>query len=218
MSGQQKNRFRLILFDMDGTLLNGKTIYYLAEHFCFYDKLEQILATQMKSYEKSIKIATFLKNCDYQEILRLFRTIPLHNHVDTLIEKCQKQDIVIAIATASYQSLADDLKERIRGSHAFGNNLVIKNNLVTGELQIHNKQLQSYNGITYSICKEYILEQLCSKLGVSLQETIAIGDGPIDSGMLEKAGLGVAFNAPKEIHRYAKLVIDDFSALFPYIE
>ena len=85
--------------------------------------------------------------------------------------------------------------------------------------KIHNQDLIkdiSGNKI-YSICKSCVLEQLCKDLNINLDQTIAIGDGIVDIGMINKAGLGIAFNATDEVKKYADIVSDDLRIIFNYI-
>ncbi len=46
---------------------------------------------------------------------------------------------------------------------------------------------------------------------------IAVGDGRVDKGMIAKAGLGIAFNAPKDVNNVADVVTNDMKDLLEYI-
>jgi glucosyl-3-phosphoglycerate synthase len=214
----KKPRYKLILFDMDGTLLAGKTIHLFAESLGFNDQLNQILESNIKSYKKIIQIAGFFKGCHRNELLSMFREIPLQNHVLDIATYLRKQNIITAIATASYQFLADDLQQRLQFNYAFGNNLLFDHDVATGELVIHNHKLYNHNGKIYSICKSKILEDLCTQHHLRLTETIAIGDGSNDIDMIKEAGLGIAFNAPVEVQEHADLIITDFKEMLKYLE
>lgn len=84
---------------------------------------------------------------------------------------------------------------------------------------MHNKDLREefYNGKIYSICKSYVLDQLCKKLGITEKEVIAVGDGKIDAGMIKRAGLGIAINGPEELQKIADVVTDDLRVILDYI-
>ena len=62
--------FKLVLFDMDGTLLQRRTIFVLAEKKGFTDELLQIINSRIKSYEKSIEIAKLLRGMDKKDLLK----------------------------------------------------------------------------------------------------------------------------------------------------
>ena len=212
-------KFKLAVFDMDGTLLKGRTIFVFAHRKGFMDELLDIINSDRISYEKSIEIAKLLRGMSGSELLGIYRDIPLQEHVETVIKELKKKGIIIAIATNSYQFVADDLKERLDFDYAFANNLIIDNDIVTGELKINNKDLIKHcDGCKiHSVCKEQVLESLCKKLGISKEEAIAVGDGEIDSCMLERAGLGVAFKASEKVQQHANLITDDMSVILNHI-
>jgi phosphoserine phosphatase len=145
--------------------------------------------------------------------------IPLNDGVKDVITEFKKNDIYIAIATDSYKELANDLKKHLQINAVFANKLVIKDKRVTGELIIHNisKKQDFIDNKVYSICKSYVLEKLCKKLSIKPEESIAIGDGIVDRGMLKIAGLGVAYNTSNEVNKYADVSTDKMVEILNYI-
>jgi len=213
-----KQKFKLIMFDMDGTLLDGRTIFVISEKKGFKNKLFKVLESNKEAYQKSIEIAKFLKGCDSRELLGILREIPLQKNIGKVAEKLKENSVTTAIATDSYQFIADDLKERLHFDYAFANNLIIKQNIVTGELILNNNTKKiCHSGKTYSICKDLVLDQLCDKLNIQNTEVIAVGDGIVDIGMIKKAGLGIAYKAPEEVQKYADVITNDLSVILEYI-
>jgi HAD superfamily phosphoserine phosphatase-like hydrolase len=206
---------------MDGTLLKDRGIFVIAEKLGFYDQLIKLFKYDGNNfYEKSIEIAKLTKGYSKKEFLEIFREIPYQDHVEEIINELKKRNIITGIVTDSYQLLADDLKERLGIDYAFANNLIIKNNIITGELEIHNYDLKKdfCSERVYSICKSCVLEQLCNDLDITVNEAIAVGDGIVDIGMIRKAGLGIAFNASSpSVQKYADVVTDDLSTILKYI-
>jgi len=213
------NKFKLVIFDMDGTLLKNRTIFVFADKKGFMDDLLKIVNSNRKSYEKSIEIAKLLKGMDGRELLQIFRSIPLQEHVENVIREFKKRSIRTAIVTNGYQFVADDLGERLGIDYVFANNLIIDKDIVTGELIVNSKDLaEQFDGCkVHSICKGRILDYLCRKLGITQGEVIAVGDSAIDICMLEKAGLGIAFNAPEEVQKHADISTNDMSVILDYI-
>jgi phosphoserine phosphatase len=213
------SKFKLAIFDMDGTLLKEKGIFVIAEKKGFKDELINILRNNsIEFYKRSIEVAKLLKGQKKNEFLDIFRTIPLQDNIEYILKELRKKEIKIAIATDSYQFLADDLKKRLNIDYAFANYLITNDDIITGELVIHNKNLlKDFNGRIYSICKSHVLEKLCSDLGITVNEAIAVGDGKVDIGMIEKAGLGVAFNAPEEVQKYADIITNNLKSILKYI-
>jgi phosphoserine phosphatase SerB len=216
---KHKQPYKLILFDMDGTLLNGRTIYVFAEKKGFSDHLSMILQNTKEPYEKSIEIAKLLKGLSYQELLDIFRKIPLQEHVDMIIPLLRKNKVKIALVTDGYQRFANDLKNRLGLNYAFANGLTLHNQVVTGDLFYQNRVLQrSSNGKIYSICKRSVLEFLSMTLDITPDEVIAVGDGPVDIDMIESAGLGIAYRATPEVQSHADIVTYDLRVILKYIE
>ena len=212
--------FKIVVFDMDGTLLKERTIFVFAEKKGFIDDLLYIINNnQIKSYEKSIKIAKLLKGMDCRDLLSLFRKISLQDYTEHVIKKLKDFDIKTAIATNSYRFFANDLKNRLGIDYLFANDLVIRDKIITGELIIHNKYLNlKYDYCKqHSICKSHVLDYICNKLRINPDEIIAVGDGEIDICMLKKAGIGIAFKAPENVQQNAYTSTDDLRSVLDYI-
>jgi len=214
----RKQKFKLAMFDMDGTLIKGRTIFFLSEEKGFKDRLIKVLKSKIEPYQKSIEIAKFLRGQEIKNLLDIFHKIPLQKNTRKIAKKLKEKSIKTAIVTDSYQFIADDLKDRLYFDYAFANNLVIKQSTVTGNLILHNKKKEiCHQDKIYSICKGKVLEQLCDKLNIKNKEVIAVGDGIIDIGMIKKAGLGIAYKAPVEVQKYADIIINDLNVILEYI-
>ena len=212
-------KYKLVLFDMDGTLLDGRTIYTLAEKKGFKNELSSILKSGKKFYEITIEIAKLLKGYKKTELIKIIREIPLQKDVEKLIKELKKRKIKTAIVTDSYQFVADDLRKRLDLDYAYANNLISLNGRFTGEIVIHNNELiKDYiNNEIYSICKSCVLDELCDKLRISEKEVIAIGDGIVDISMLDKAGLGIAFKSSEKVQKHANVTSNDIINLLNYL-
>jgi phosphoserine phosphatase len=210
--------YKLILFDMDGTLNQTHFITTYADHCGFRQHLETIMNNpRNEPYETSLAVAKLLKNKNSEEMLRIFQTIPTQNHLQTLLDIINEADLKTAIISASYHFLIDDLKTRLKFTYGFANTLILEKGIATGDIKIHNHSKIPYRGRVYSINKGAILNQLCTELSITPKEVIAIGDGPIDRSMLESAGLGVAFNAKPDVQQVAALSTSDLRDIIPYV-
>ncbi len=154
-----------------------------------------------------------------KELLEIFRQIPLQDHVELILSFLREKQIKTALVTDGYQRFANDLKKRLGLDYAFANRLIIKNQVVTGDLLFQNKDLlRSSDGKIYSINKQSVLDFLCMILDISADEVIAVGDGVVDVDMINAAGMGVAYHAPAEVQSQAALVTDDLRSIVTYIE
>jgi phosphoserine phosphatase len=212
------NTIKLVVFDMDGTLLSKKSIFFFSQKYGYYPNIKEILKRDILPYKKNIQIAQYLQGKTKKDLLHLFRSIPLSAHVPEIIQKLKHNNIATAVVTASYQFLADDIQHQLGLDYATANNLIFNDDIVTGELQIHNRNLENCgDGLIYSICKGRILETLCNKLNIQSNQTIAVGDGYIDISMLTKAGIGIAYRAPSHVQRIATYATDDLRTILNHV-
>ncbi len=204
---------------MDGTLLNGRTIFKIAEEKGFEKKLAEIIKSKMMAYKKTIEIAKLLKCIKKDEFLEIFRKIPLNKNAKYVVDELKKIGMKIAIATDSYQIAAMDLKSRLGIDYVFSNEIVIKNNHLTGDIILNNKNLtKKFEGCKiHSICKRDVLFQLCKDLKISTDEAIAVGDGKVDICMIKEAGLGIAFNAEEEVRKNADVIVNNLIEILKYV-
>jgi phosphoserine phosphatase len=216
--GIKSQKYKLVMFDMDGTLIDGRSIFIFSEKKGFKDKLLRSLQSDKEPYEKSIEIAQFLHGTSSIELLEIFRKIPLHNNVEKVAQKLREKNVKTAVVTDSYQFIADDLKKRLHFDYAFANNLIIEQGIVTGKININNSNLKRCEtGVIYSICKGLVLDQLYTMLNITPAEVIAVGDGVVDIGMIKKAGLGIAYNASEQVQKNADIITNDLAVVLDYI-
>lgn len=214
-----KKDYKLILFDMDGTLLKGRTIVEVAEKLDFGNELKKILDSKIPPYKKTQVIACFLKDVNVQEFLSIFQKIPLADNAEYLLTLLKEKELITSLATDSYQIVAENIKTRLKLDYVFANKLVVENNRFTGEIHLHNKNpVDSTNSCrSFSICKRDVLLHLCETLSIPIENTIAVGDNLVDSYMIEKAGLGIAINAPDEVRRKADICINNLIEIVDFI-
>ncbi|MCD6411078.1 MAG: HAD-IB family phosphatase [Thermoplasmata archaeon] len=213
-------RYKLILFDMDDTLIAGRTIYEVADKKGFRKEVDEIISMNITNYEKTILIAKLLKGMRVEEFLKIFRAIPLNPYVDEVVEKLKRKGLKMGIISNSYDIAVDDLKKRLGMDFGISNKLVVKEGIITGEVIPHNKNpSQDIDDCrSFSVCKRDALLQVCKDLGIKPDETIAVGDGNVDRFMLEVAGLGIAYGKNSYLSNFADISINDMREILKYID
>ena len=205
---------------MDGTLLDGRTIYALAAELDFEEHLHNIITSNLQGFEKTIEIAKLLRGLSVAGFLEVFDKIPLQVGAQKVITAAKEAGMVTVIATDSYQLASNRLAKRLGVDRTFANELEVINGEITGRIKMNNGKLEPHmDGCKiHSICKRDILHKLCDELGITPAETVAVGDSSNDKCMIEDAGLGVTFESSTEINEFADIILnDDLSKMLDYI-
>lgn len=211
----------LAAFDMDGTLLDGRTILFLAEDFGFKGEVQEILASEMPSFERSRHLAAHLKGIRVSDFMKTIEKIPVMKGAEEVIEELKNRGYVTTIITDSYTIVAEYFRKKLGIDRAFGVDLGIKDNVITGDVTLpRNCPLDEECG-NPSICKAEILKDLAKSNGIPMSKTVAIGDNRVDTCMIKEAGLGIAFQPKvKDLEEAADIVIEnnDLSGILVHIK
>jgi phosphoserine phosphatase len=196
----RRNR-RLIVFDMDSTLIQCEVIDELAKAAGVGDQVAAITEAAMRgeipfneSFER--RLAT-LKGLDESVLAEIARTLPITEGADRLISNLKRLGYKVGILSGGFDYFAGHLKERFGLDCVSANQLDIAAGKLTGEVR---------GEIVNGEKKAELLRRMASELGIDMRQTIAVGDGANDLPMLAIAGLGVAFHAKplvKESARHA---------------
>ena len=211
---------KLVMFDMDGTLLNGRSIVEIAKCFDFSDDLMRIFKDKQSSspIQRSFEIAKFLKGVKKDDVLNVVDGIDFFPEAEEVVKTLQNKGIMCVIATDSYQFVAESVRYRLGLKMAFANNILIHDGIISGDFVPNNLERKpGTDGKVYSICKEDVLLRLCARFGLKRCNVIAVGDGFVDRGMLEVAGVGIAVNAPVEVQNVADVVGKDLRSVLEYV-
>lgn len=211
---------RLIVFDMDGTLLADRLIFILADKFGFRNKLETIIGGSSPEYEKTKRIAWLLRGISVQQFYHVLSLIPLSVGAETVVRELKHRGCILAIISDSYTLATEWLKEKLGFNYTIANELSLENGKISGEIKmpIGWSKIKE-QCLKHSVCKLAALVHLSQKTGIPLERGVAIGDNLSDVCMLEKAGLGIAFN-PKhpKLEEVADIIItEDLSQILSII-
>ena len=139
------------------------------------------------------------------EILQSVKTsITLTPGARTLIRTLHKLGHKVGVVSGGFLDVIEPLLQELKIDFYRANKLEIKDGKLTGNL---------LGAIIDKNAKADALREFAGAENVSLAQTIAIGDGANDLGMLEIAGLGIAFNAKPAVRAAASSSINS-----PYLD
>ncbi len=208
---------KLIVFDMDNTLIQGRFIDTCAEKYRFRDELERLRQVEKDPAVLTKRIARLLSGLTMGELLQTASSIPLIEDAAEVIARLREQGNVVGIISDSYQFVTEYIKNKLDADFSMSNSLEFFEGKATGEVTIPSwfyYHLESK--CDHALCKTNALLHIAGRYGIALDNCITVGDGLNDLCMIEKAGMGVAFcTKNKAVQAAADIIIDQpsFTAL-----
>jgi phosphoserine phosphatase len=197
----RRNR-RLAVFDMDSTLIEAEVIDELAKGAGVGEQVSEITERAMRGeldFRASFKERlALLKGLDVSVLDEIGASLRLTEGAETLFAELKRLGYKTAILSGGFTYFAKQLQARLGIDYVFANELEVENGKVTGV---------AVEPIVDAQRKADLLQELARKEGLSLEQTIAVGDGANDLPMLAIAGLGVAFRAKPLVKQSAKQAI-----------
>ena len=199
---------RLIVMDVDSTLVQGEVIELLAEHAGCGDRVTEITQRAMAGeldFEQSLRQrVALLEGLPVSAVDHVREHLVLTPGARTLLRTLKRLGFVLAIVSGGFTQITDDLQKRLGLDYAHANTLEIVDGRLTGKL---------VGPIVDRAGKADQLERFAAEAGVPLSQTVAVGDGANDLDMLARAGLGIAFNAKPVVRKAA-----DTAVSVPYLD
>lgn len=198
LSFQQDNLFRrhrnLVVFDMDSTLIQAEVIDELAKYKGVFDQVSAITESAMRGeldFKQSLtQRLALLKDLDAQVLPEIAGQLKLTQGCERLIGTLKKMGFKTAIISGGFTFFGHYLSQKLGIDEVHANELEIKQGKLTGRV---------VGSIMDALQKEKTLRSLAQKYQLSMDQTIAIGDGANDIPMIAAAGLGVAFHAKPKV-------------------
>lgn len=190
---------RLIVFDMDSTLIQSEVIVEMARVHGQFDKVHEITERAMNGefdFSESLKERVkLLKGLKESELKNILDKIKYTDGVEDFVATVKNLGFKVAIISGGFQYFANAFKDKLGLDYAFANDLEIVDGVVTGEVK---------GSIVDADKKAILLEMIAQQESINLEQVVAIGDGANDLKMLAKAGLGIAFHAKDVVRENAK--------------
>ena len=214
---KRKDVLALATLDMDGTLLESRSIDVLCQKFGLETKLGEIdrRSDLPEGYKVSEIVAQLFAGMKASDLERAFDSIKVVNGAKEFVEFLRKKRFLTAIVTDSYTFLVSRLAGKLGIDLVWGNKLEIVDGIITGRIIMPLGWEKQKKCQKKAVCKLHAMYELAQKSEVGMDKTLAIGDSKSDFCMIERATVGVAFR-PKdlEIVKIADLVVyEDFFEL-----
>ena len=200
----------LAVLDMDGTLLNSRSIDILCRRFGLQTQLREIdkRSDFLEDYKVSEAIARLFTGMKASNLERVFDSISVVQGANEFIDFLKERKFLTAIVTDSYTFLALRLAEKLNIDIVTGNKMEIIGGVITGRIEMPLGWKKQEDCQKKAVCKLNAMYEIAQKHKIGMAKTLAIGDSKGDFCMIERAALGVAFR-PKDskITKIADLVV-----------
>jgi phosphoserine phosphatase len=201
---------RLVVFDMDSTLIQHEVIDEIAGLVGVKDQVSRITQEAMEGkldFAESLKRRVALLRGVRADLLEKLATdLHLTPGAKELCRVLKTLGYTLAVISGGFTTFTHHVKEALGLDFHFANTLEVDENtgLLTGRTTGH---------VVTSQRKADLLLVLAQQLGIRKEEVIAIGDGANDLPMLGLAGLGIAFNAKEKVREKATYHINQNNLL-----
>lgn len=205
---------KLCVFDFDSTLMDGETIDFFASRLKIEDKVSAItqkaMAGELDFFESLTTRVNLLKGLDIKEVEEVCKNLPYMNGAKEAISGLKQKGYKVVVFSGGFRNATGFAKDILGYDADFSNVLHVKDNKLSGLVG---------GDMMFDFSKGDMLLRLQSLLGVSKEDTIAVGDGANDRSMFEYAGKRVAFCAKEVLKKEANIIIDkkDMRELLEYV-
>ncbi|HEY2509208.1 MAG TPA: phosphoserine phosphatase SerB [Streptosporangiaceae bacterium] len=206
--GLLRRAMRLVVMDVDSTLLQDEAIELLAARAGCQVQVAELTAAAMRgeldfaaALRERVALLAGLDASVIDEIITRLRLAP---GARTLIRTLKRLGYRCGIVSGGFTQFTDWLTVELGLDFAEANTLEIVDGKLTGRL---------LGTVIDRAAKERVLGEFAAAAGVPLSQTVAVGDGANDLDMISAAGLGVAFNAKPAVRDAA-----DTSLSVPHLD
>jgi len=201
--------FKLLVFDMDSTLIDVECIDELADLVGKKREVAALTGQAMQSgkvdYDASLRLRTrLLAGLAVERFARLYdERVHFSPGARALVDAARRAGLRTAIVSGGFDYFAGRVRQALGIDAAYCNRLAVRDGRLTGELE---------GELINAEAKARRVARLCQEMGVPTRDAIVVGDGANDLGMMALAGLAVGFR-PKPVLRASLDVVLDHLGL-----
>ncbi len=199
---------RLIVMDVDSTLIQGEVIEMIAAHAGCEDEVARVTEAAMRGeldFEASLRQrVALLKGVPASVLDEVYDSIVLAPGARTMVRTLRRLGYRFAIVSGGFSQITDRLAEELGIHFARANELGIADGVLTGEI---------VGPVVDRAGKAAALREFAEEVGIPVDAVIAVGDGANDLDMLNAAGLGIAYNAKPLVRDAAHTAVN-----VPYLD
>ena len=207
-AGLRRRAKRLVVLDIDSTLIRDDAIDLLAERAGVSDQVvaitERAMAGQLEFSESLRTRVALLAGLPLAEVEAVRDRLRLTPGARMFVRTLRRLGYQVGVVSGGFTVFADRFVAELGLDFAAANELEIVDGRVTGNV---------VGPIIDRAGKAEALERFATQFGVPLAQTVAVGEGANDIDMLEAAGLGIAFNAKSALRAAA-----DTSVNLPFLD
>ena len=201
-AGLTRRAKRLVIMDMDSTLIQQEVIDLLAVHAGKSNEVREITELAMngeiefkEALAKRVQLLAGLPETIFEKVRS---ELTLSPGAESLIETLHKIGHKVGVVSGGFIEVIEPLLKKLNIDYSKANSLEIVNGKLTGKL---------VGAVVDRLGKQKALEEFAAREKIPLEQTVAIGDGANDIDMLATAGLGVAYNAKPSVREAADVMI-----------
>ncbi|SFD28164.1 Phosphoserine phosphatase [Chitinophaga sp. CF118] len=202
---------KMVIFNIDEAIFTEDYLLTAANEFGFSNDLKQIREQGEDQITILEHTAQLFRHHNVAELLEVADSIPLVPDIKMVVKELKKRGYSCGLITDGFECVARHIRNQLGMDFVFANRLHLYDSVATGEITIpeyfiSNDDLSANNAPVY--CKSNILRYISEKYHIMPQNVIYVGSGADNCNLLQKAAIGVAFNADDDcIEKVADKII-----------